>query len=202
MGLSAGLLSPLPRDFFEPHVSRVAKALLGRFLVRSSGGRTKVGMVVEVEAYRGFEDPASHAFRGRTRRNEVMFGPPGRAYIYRSYGLHLCLNVTAEPEGQPAAVLIRALEPVGGFEAQLRELPLEARLRLTSGPARLAKALELSYDMNGCDMTRQGELYLAWGLPVPERLIESSSRVGVMDPQRRPWRFYIKNNPFVSRASP
>jgi DNA-3-methyladenine glycosylase len=201
MRISEELLRPLSRGFFEPHVVSVARALLGRFLVRELDGARKVGMLVEVEAYRGAEDPPSHAYRGRTYQNEVMFGLPGRAYIYRSYGMHLCLNVTAEPEGSPAAVLIRGLEPLEGFE-EAKALPLERRLRLTSGPGNIARVLQLGLHMNGLDLTKRGELYLAQGLPVPEELIAASTRVGVRDPYARPWRFFVKNNPFVSRPRP
>ncbi|OYT67917.1 MAG: 3-methyladenine DNA glycosylase [Candidatus Wolframiiraptor sp. EX4484-121] len=189
-------LRKLGRDFYERWVVNVARDLLGKLLVRRIDGKVLVGRIVEVEAYRGSDDPASHAYRGKTERNKVMFDRGGLAYIYLAYGIHRLLNVTAEPPGKPAAVLIRALEPLGGIEVMMGLRGTSDLRALTSGPGRLTEALKIGLELNGLDLTSSDELFIADdGFRGFE--VGSSPRIGVRD--RRKWRFYIRGSRFLSR---
>ena len=189
-------LRRLGRDFYERWVVNVARDLLGKLLIRRIDGRVLVGRIVEVEAYRGSDDPASHAYRGKTERNKVMFDRGGLAYIYLAYGVHRLLNVTAEPPGKPAAVLIRALEPLGGIKVMMGFRGTSDLRALTSGPGRLTEALKIGLELNGLDLTSSDELFIAddgfGGFEVG-----SSPRIGVRD--GRKWRFYIRGSRFLSR---
>ncbi|MCS7235644.1 MAG: DNA-3-methyladenine glycosylase [Armatimonadota bacterium] len=192
----------LPRAFFERPTLEVAPDLLGTLVVRvlqppeQPGSVVLVARLVEVEAYLGPEDPASHAYR-RTPRSAIMWGPPGRAYVYFSYGNHFCMNVVTEPEGTAGAVLLRAAEPVEGVEV-MRWLRATDDLRqLLRGPGRLTKALAVDRGFNGWDLTQPGSLYLARGRP-PEK-VATSARVGIRRAADRPWRFFDPRSPFVSR---
>lgn len=192
----------LPRAFFERPTLEVAPDLLGTLVVRvlqppeQPGSVVLVARLVEVEAYLGPEDPASHAYR-RTPRSAIMWGPPGRAYVYFSYGNHFCMNVVTEPEGTAGAVLLRAAEPVEGVEV-MRWLRATDDLRqLLRGPGRLTKALAVDRGFNGWDLTQPGPLYLARGQP-PEK-VATSARVGIRRAADRPWRFFDPRSPFVSR---
>jgi DNA-3-methyladenine glycosylase len=181
---------PLPAAFYAQPTAEVARALLGCVLVRELEGRCLRGRIVETEAYVGPDDRASHASRGRTPRTVIMFGPPGRAYVYLVYGMHHCLNVVTERDGYPAAVLVRALEPIGDLPGP------------TSGPGRLCRALAIDRSLNGVDMTRAGPLYVAAGPPPDPARVVASRRIGVDyagDWAARPWRFLVAGNPFVSR---
>lgn len=200
----------LPRDFYLDPPDVVARNLLGKLLVRRyetrAGSRRKVerltGRIVEVEAYFGLDDPAAHAFAGKTARNAVLFGPPGFAYVYFIYGMHFCLNFSCEPEGHGAGVLLRAIEPVEGLEtmARLRGLAAGANPRLlTSGPGRLCQALGIVREThNGIDVTsaRSG-LHVEDDCLVPGE-IAVSPRIGLTKAAARPLRFTIAGNPFVS----
>lgn len=149
----------LIRRFYAKDTLIVAKNLLGKLLVRRLGGKLLIGKIVEVEAYKGFEDPASHAYKGKTSRNKVMFGKAGHAYIYFTYGNHYLLNVTTEKVGIPGAVLIRALEPLAGLEVMLKLRGVGNVNNLTNGPGKLTKALNITGELNGLDLTRRGELF-------------------------------------------
>jgi DNA-3-methyladenine glycosylase len=200
----------LPRDFYLDPPDVVARGLLGKLLVRryqtGSGARRKTerltGRIVEVEAYFGLDDPAAHAFAGKTQRNAVLFGPPGFAYVYFIYGMHFCLNFSCEPEGHGAGVLLRALEPLEGIEtmARLRGLDSASKPRLlTSGPGRLCQALGIVREThNGIDVTsaRSG-LHVEDDGFRPER-IEVTRRIGIRKAAERPARFTIAGNRFVS----
>jgi DNA-3-methyladenine glycosylase len=200
----------LPRDFYNDPPDVVARNLLGKLLVRryetGSGSRRKVerlaGRIVEVEAYFGLDDPAAHAFAGKTARNAVLFGPPGFAYVYFIYGMHFCLNFSCQPEGHGAGVLLRAIEPVEGSEtmARLRGLAAGANPRLlTSGPGRLCQALGIVREThNGIDVTsaRSG-LHVEDDGVAPDE-IAVSPRIGIRKAADRPLRFTIAGNPFVS----
>jgi len=155
-----------------------------------------VGRVVEVEAYRGPRDPASHAYRP-TPRSRIMWGTPGTAYVYFTYGNHYCLNVVTEREGVAGAVLLRALEPVAGVEIMRARRRVDDARRLASGPGRLTQAMGIGRAHNGVDLTRP-PLYLARG-PRARLRIAAGPRVGIRAATGRPWRFYIAGNGFVSR---
>jgi len=187
------------RRFYERDVVDVARDLLGKLLVREVEGKRLVGRIVEVEAYRGRDDPASHAYRGRTKRNEVMFGKPGLAYIYLAYGVNWCLNITSEPEGEPAAVLIRAVEPLEGIEEMMANRQVSNLKNLTNGPGKLTKAFKIDGSLNGWDVTKGEILYIVYPDEEEEFEIGVSARIGIKVGLDKPWRFFIKNNPFVSR---
>lgn len=184
------------RSFFERPVTAVAPDLLG--MVLACGDRA--GRIVEVEAYGGADDPASHGHRGRTPRNAVMFGPPGHLYVYFSYGMHWCANVVCEPDGRCGAVLIRALAPLRGTEAMWADRPAARRERdLCSGPAKLTAALGIAGDHNGADLLAPASpVALVGGHPVPPRQA-TSSRIGITAATDRPWRWYVPGDPNVSR---
>jgi DNA-3-methyladenine glycosylase len=184
---------PLPRRFFERDASEVAPDLLGRLLIREADGTRLSGRIVEAEAY-GRGDPGSHAFRGPTRGNASMFGPPGRAYVYISHGIHHCLNVVCLA---PTAVLIRAIEPLEGVEAMARRRGLDVPRLLCAGPGRLCQALGITLAEDGAPLTRATGLWLAVGDPAGE--VAVTPRVGMSDAVNRPWRFVVPGSPFASR---
>ena len=159
-----------------------------------------VGRIVEVEAYRGSDDPASHAFRGKTPRNMPMFGEPGHAYIYFTYGNHYCLNATTQPTGKAGAVLIRAVEPLDGVTIMRRLRAGVTYLQLTNGPGKLTKAMDIDKSLNEVDLTHIGPLFIT--KPPHEEPVDicRSSRIGITLGKERLWRFYIKSNPYVSRG--
>lgn len=193
-------MRPLPAGFFKGPADRVARSLLGTCLRSSLGQVVVEGVVVETEAYLGPQDPASHAAAriGRTQRNETMFGPPGRAYVYRSYGIHWCLNAVTGDEGHPAAVLIRALDPIAGKEEML--LRRGGRRPLCSGPGRLCEALGVTGELDGHPLSRS-PLQLLEGWAVPEERITVSGRIGVSRAADWPLRFYLESNSEVSRGA-
>jgi DNA-3-methyladenine glycosylase len=192
---------PLPRSFFLPSPDLVGRALVGKLLLRRHAGQLLVGRVVETEAYFGEGDAAAHSAAGRTERNAVLWGEPGHAYVYLSYGMHWCLNVSCEPAGQAGCVLFRAVEPVEGVETMraLRGgLPLE---KLAAGPGRLCAALGLTRaESNGADMTDAGgALWLGDdGARAPE--LEVTPRVGITKDAGRLARFVAAGSRFASRV--
>ena len=186
-------LRPLPRRFYVRDSIDLARDLVGRLLVREAGGVRTVGRIVEAEAYRP-DDPASHSFRGPTRRNASMFGGPGRAYVYISYGMHHCMNVTA---GGGAAVLLRALEPLEGLEEMARRRGVPDVRLLCSGPGRLCQALGISVADDGTDLVGRGSLWLAAGTPAETVVV--STRIGITTAVEQPWRFTEEGSRFVSR---
>jgi DNA-3-methyladenine glycosylase len=193
-------MTRLGRAFFEGDTVEVSKRLLGSVLVRVVRGRRATGRIVEVEAYRGAEDPASHAYRGMTARNRVMFGEPGRAYVYFTMGMHWCLNVTTEEPDKAGAVLVRALEPIEGIDLMSRRRGVRSLEELTNGPAKLTEALGVDGKMNGEDLTTSVRLFLESGRRV--RDVGVSSRVGVSRGTEWNWRFFAKDNRFVSKGKP
>lgn len=198
--LTAGALRPLARSFYARPPVVVARDLLGRLLVRPErGGEALVGRIVECEAYRQ-DDPASHSFRGRTARTDVMFGPPGHLYVYFTYGMHYCMNVVTGRDGEGSAVLLRAVEPVEGIdEMQERRLLTDPRL-LCAGPARLTRAFGVGREHNGTDLVQGGDLFIAPGRRVEGSRVGVSSRIGITVAMEEPWRFYEAGSPFVSRG--
>ncbi len=192
---------PLASSFFDRAAQAVARDLLGAYLVSDCGGSRCVGRIVETEAYPGPHDPASHAAAsiGRTPRNDPMFGPPGTAYIHLNFGVHWCLNVVVRREGYPAAVLIRALEPVEGLDTiRHRRLGRPDR-ELTSGPARLTQALAVPPTLQRHRLT-EPPLFLAAGEPVPPRALVRATRVGISKGGEEKWRFYDRRSAWVSRG--
>ena len=190
---------PLTRKFYNRDTLVVARELLGKFLVRRTPKGNIVAKIVEVEAYRGSDDPASHAYKGETPRNRLMFGKPGFAYVYFIYGNHYCLNVTTEREGVPGAVLMRAVEIVEGMELARKNGEIASLVNLSNGPGKLTKALNISKIHNGLDLTNADELFIRSQGTVESFEIATSRRVGVKAGAEKPWRFYIKNCKFISR---
>jgi len=178
--------------FYEGEVCAVARALIG-CVVRHGG---TAGVIVETEAYHERE-PACHAYVGRTPRTITLFGPPGYAYVYRSYGVHALLNAVAEPEGVGAAVLIRALEPLEGIELMRARRGRERIEELCSGPGKLTQALGIELAHNGGDLSRGPVTITAAGAPVPE--ITVSRRIGITRAVELPWRYSLAGSRFVSR---
>lgn len=185
----------LPRAFYERDTVAVARDLLGKVLVH---GPT-AGIIVETEAYLGGDDLASHSAAGITNRTRVIFGPPGHAYVYLSYGMHECLNIVAEPDGKAGCVLIRALEPVEGLEImRARRRKAGSPRDLTSGPGKLTQALAITRKHNGADVTR-GDLIVR--NPASQHAIEIgvTKRIGITKCADLPLRFTIQGNRYLSR---
>lgn len=197
----------LDRTFFERDTVEVAQDLLGRMLVHVVDGNRLVGRIVETEAYCGFEDAASHAYGRMTPRNEVMYGQPGVSYIYFIYGKYWMFNVIAKPHGvaYPAAILIRALEPVEGLEIMAVQRNGRTPHEWTNGPARLVLALDIDPSLNGIDMTTpESPLFFEAGDPVPSVSIRTGARVGlgqkVPEPWKsHPWRFWVDGSRYISK---
>lgn len=185
----------LTRAFFERSVHAVARDLVGCRLFFDGVG----GTIVETESYER-DDPACHAYVGLTARTEVLFGPPGLAYVYLSYGIHSLLNFVAEPEGEAAAVLIRALEPTAGLETMRDRRGERPDSELCSGPGKLTEALGIGLERNGADLGRDPFLLLGpEGSPPP---VVAGPRVGITKAVERPWRFSAAGSRFVSRPRP
>lgn len=193
---------PLPRDFLGRHVTEVAPDLLGRVLVCTLPAGSVALRLTEVEAYNGQDDPGSHAYRGRTPRNEVMFGPPGHVYVYFTYGMHFCMNLVTGQEGRSSAVLLRAGEVVEGLElARKRRTTARRDTELASGPARLTLALGVDRTLNGADACGPDGIPFALltGSPAEPARIRTGPRTGVAGAgAATPWRFWIDGDPTVS----
>ncbi len=188
--------APLPASFYERDVLAVARDLVGCKLLCDGVG----GIIVETEAYNR-HDPACHAYRGLTQRNRVMFGPPGRAYVYFTYGMHHLLNIVCEQEGEPAAVLIRALEPSDGIDTMRKRRRTSRATELTSGPAKITQALAIDLELNGAPVY-EGRLKIyprssEW----QKTKIEATPRIGIKVGTRRKWRFCAGGNKYLSRKA-
>lgn len=183
----------LPRSFYARPTLAVARDLLGKILVHEVAGGRRAARIVEVEAYLGADDPASHAYRGMTARNRPMFGEPGHSYVYLSYGVHSCMNVVAKGAGRPAgAVLLRGAEPLGGFGPAPRPL---------TGPGLIGRGFGLTTAQSGLDLVASPLTILdAPRVPVP--LVGRSARIGLSSGHTagRAWRFYVRGSPGVSRS--
>ncbi|WP_062649936.1 DNA-3-methyladenine glycosylase [Streptomyces maremycinicus] len=194
--------TPLPRTFFDRPVLEVAQDLLGRLLVRTTPDGPITLRITEVEAYDGPNDPGSHAYRGPTARNGVMFGPPGHVYVYFTYGMWHCMNLVCGPDGVASAVLLRAGEIVEGAEwARKRRLSARNDMELAKGPARLATALDVDRALDGTDACATGDtpLRMLTGTPVGSDQVRSGPRTGVSgDGAVHPWRYWVADDPTVS----
>ena len=189
---AAGPGRPLKRAFFARSVHEVAPDLIGATLLIDGVG----GVIVEVEAYH-HTDPAAHSFRGPTPRNLVMFGPPGFAYVYRSYGIHWCVNFVCEKEGSASAVLIRALEPTHGLAAMRRRRGLEDARALCSGPGKLTEALAITHAHNGLALDAP-PIALYARKKTPD--VAVGLRIGITKAVELPWRYGLKGSKFVSKG--
>ncbi len=183
--------------FLEGDVVAAAERLLGCWIVRTINGQKLIGKIVETEAYHQ-TDAASHSYKGRTPRTDIMFGPAGFAYVYFTYGMHYCMNIVTGPEGEGSAVLIRALEPVAGEVVMSQNRPGFSGVQLTNGPAKLCQALAIDRCFNGHDL-HAGQLRLEIHPALPPTDIVRTTRIGITRDTHRTWRFYIKDSPAISR---
>ena len=198
-----GFGRPLARSFYNRPVLEVARDLLGAVVVHTVAGQTVAIRLTEVEAYAGGHDPASHAFRGETPRNAVMFGPPGHAYVYFTYGMHFCMNLVTGPPGQASAVLLRAGAVVAGDEIARARRNGAAEREIARGPARLTTALDVAREQNGLDVTATtSPLQVRRGEAVEDALVRWGPRVGVSTAQDVPWRAWVADEPTVSMYRP
>jgi len=185
-------LNILPREFYLKNTVTVAKNLLGKRIVRKIGRREISGIIIETEAYRHKDDPASHAFRKITERNKVMFGDVGMAYVYFTYGMHYCFNVVARnPKIAAGAVLIRAIQPEKGIKTIQENRGSVNFVNLTNGPAKLTQALEITKKHYGVDLTKHSKLFIADGIKKPVK-ITASPRIGIKEATDRLWNFKIE----------
>jgi DNA-3-methyladenine glycosylase len=197
---------PLPQSFYEPSAAKVAPALLGHFLIRRTAQGICGGAIVETEAYL-VDDPACHGYGRQTPRNRVMYGPPGRAYVYFIYGNHWCFNTVCAREGVAEAVLVRAIEPLFGKELMLAARPVQSELDLSNGPAKFCQAMEIDRTFDGVDLTvpespiivaRNPRRTQFWRERAP---LITTTRVGITKASELPLRFYLGGSAFVSRRS-
>ena len=194
----------LKREFYTRNLLFVARELLGKIIVKRSGGKILSGKIVEVEAYHGDYDQASHAFRGKTKRNEVMFNEGGCLYVYFTYGAHFCANIVVGKKGKGIAVLIRAIEPVEGIDVMIKNrfgresIQDKEKYGLTNGPGKLCQALGINRVHNGTDLTRN-EIFILDQPKLKGKEIGVSKRIGITRSVDLQWRFFINANSFVSR---
>ena len=194
----------LSRQFYTRNLLFVARDLLGKVLVKKSGSKILSGKIVEVEAYHGDYDQASHAFKGKTNRNEVMFNEGGYLYVYFTYGAHFCANVVVGKKDKGIAVLIRALEPVEGIDVMIKNrferklIHDKEKYNLTNGPGKLCQAFGIGRNHNGADLTGN-EIFILNQPKLRSKEIGVSQRIGITRSVNLQWRFFIKGNPFVSK---
>jgi DNA-3-methyladenine glycosylase len=189
------ILSP---DFYARDTVEVAKDLLGKKIIRQFNGVRLSGIIVETEAYRS-DDPACHAYRGKTERNKALFGPVGHSYVYFIYGNHFCLNLVSRDCTKPSGgVLIRALQPVDGIETMMCNRADRPYAQLTNGPGKLAQALGITKADNHHNLSQEGPLFVVESDTEILDPIVAGPRIGISAAQEHPWRFYYPNNPWVS----
>jgi len=197
-------LKPLEEDFYTRNVLEVARELLGKYFVRKIGKKILIGKIVETEAYSS-NDPASHSYRGRTPRNDVMFWKGGYLYVYFTYGMHFCANVVTGREGIGEAVLIRAVEPISGIDIMhynrygtKTKMNIKSLIELTNGPAKFCQAFKIGRKENGISLLR-GKIFIVEGDKIPSKLIRKSNRIGIKEGTDKEYRFFINNNLWVSK---
>lgn len=191
----------IPVSFYSRPTLKVLENLIGKVLVRKSEEGMSSGVIVEAEAYTGEDDPASYAFSGRTKRSEIMYGPPGRAFIHFTYGMHHMLNLVTEREEFPAAILIRALEPSEGISLMKKRRQTEELINLCSGPAKICQAFGIDRSHNGVSVfSSRSPLFIKEGERREKRKEELiwTSRIGIGEGKDRLWRAYLKGSPFIS----
>jgi len=194
----------LSQNFYSRNVITVAKELLGKTIVRKYGSSILSGMIVEVEAYDGSVDRAAHTFNGKTKRNEVMFEQGGLLYVYFTYGVHFCCNVVTGKAGLGNAVLIRAVEPLEGIDIMAKnrfnktDLTESEKINLANGPGKICRAFNIDRRHNGVNLTGS-EIFLLYNKKIPKSDIAVTTRIGIKKSVDLPWRFYIKNNKFISK---
>lgn len=188
----------LPRSFYAQNPEWVAKNLLGKILINEIPEGIVIGKVVETEAYYGEEDPASHAYHGKTERSKIMWERPGIAYVYFTYGMHYLFNVVADQEGRAGAVLIRAVEPLKGIKLMKKRRKVEKIKELTNGPAKLTQAFAITGKNNGADLTC-GPLTIIKEEREEKFKIVSTGRIGIKNGKKAKLRFYLENSEFVSK---
>jgi len=194
----------LPASFYSRSTLDVLENLVGMVLVRKSEDGLFSGIIVEAEAYRGEDDPASFAFRGRTKKSEMLYGPPGRAFVYLTYGKHYLLNVITERQDFPAAVLIRALEPLEGISIMKKRRKTESLLNLCSGPGKLCEAFGIDLALNGVSVySSRSSLFIKEenGKEKRKKELIWRPRIGIREGKDKLWRVYIKESPFISVKS-
>ena len=192
--------SVLPKSFYLRSSVTVAKELIGKYIFRNTGKEILSGIIVETEAYTGRNDPAAHSYNGKTPRNAVMFEEGGKAYVYFTYGNHYCFNAVTCRKGTPSAVLIRGVEPVKGIDTMMKNRRTEDLYNLTNGPGKFTKAFAIDRKLNGADLGGSN-IYISKSVPVhKDFVILKSKRIGITKNADKQYRFYAKDNKFVSRA--
>jgi DNA-3-methyladenine glycosylase len=194
----SGKFRKLPKEFYLRSAVITAKELIGKYIFRIIGGKTLSGIIVETEAYTGRTDPAAHSYNGKTPRNAVMFEEGGAAYVYFTYGNHFCFNAVTCGKDRPSAVLIRGVEPVEGIEIMKKNRRTDDMYNLTNGPGKFTKAFGIDRMLNGTCLWGM-EIYIAERIGVhPKYNILKSKRIGINKNTDKLYRFYVKDNPFVS----
>ena len=193
-------LTPIKREFYNRDTIKVAKDILGKVIVRKTKQGNMAGRIVEVEAYKfGEHDKASHASKGCTLSNQVMFGENGFAYVYFTYGMYFMLNVVAKKKTDHAgAVLIRGVEPIDGIKHMIRNRKGKDDINLTNGPGKLSQALQINKKLNNYDLTKKGKLFIVDSEKRTEKVL-SSGRIGISIDVEKEWRFYLDGNTYVSK---
>lgn len=191
-------MTPLPKKFYEQDTLEVAKSILGKKIIRVIRGKILSGIIVETEAYTGNNDPSAHSFNGITKRNKVMFNGAGFAYVYFIYGNHYCFNATTGSKGIGHAVLIRAIEPVEGIDEMKKFRKVDNDFELTNGPGKLCQTMKIDKTLNGVDLTKGDNIFIANG-NFKEFEIQVSPRIGISKAEELPQRFFIKDNNYVSK---
>ncbi len=190
-------MKPIPRSFYKRDTVDVAQDLLGKALVRRINGKIVSGIIVETEAYRYKDDPASHTFGGRTERNKAMFGEVGRTYVYFTYGMHYCVNAVARDKKSDAgAVLIRSLFPKEGLDFMMKQRSTRKISNLTNGPAKLSQALQITREQYGEDLTRISNLYIVEGKKIKKSDIDARQRIGIKKAIDKLWNFRVSKVEF------
>lgn len=194
----------LPENFYTRDVLTVAKDLLGKIFVKDDRDKKYSGIIVEVEAYSGATDEAAHTFNGKTKRNEVMFEEGGLLYVYFTYGVHFCSNVVTGKEGESNAVLLRGIQPINGIEFMAmnrfgkKNLSYKEKINLANGPGKICQAFNIKREHNGSDLLGDN-IFILDNKKVADSDIVTTTRIGIKKSVDLPWRFYIKDNTFVSR---